>query len=124
MRKDLDPALWGRSGWSFLRSCAEASDAGTRSHYHQLFRLLPDVLPCGNCRHHSREYLRQFPPEEAPNLVVWLNDFEEAVRQRKSSTSLAATSSPVGYRWILLCLIIVIAVSAAVAFTLPGAPPI
>jgi hypothetical protein len=117
MRKDLDPSVWGRAGWTFLRSCAEASDPSTRSHYHQLFRLLPDVLPCGNCRRHCREYLRHFPPEEAPDLVVWLTDFEEAVRRRKSSPAQSSTS--VGVGWILLCLVAVVAVAAAVAHALP-----
>ena len=116
MRTDVDPSVWGSSGWAFLRNCLNSSDAASRPYHQQLLRLLPEVLPCGRCRRHSREYLGMHPPEQAPNLSGWLRDFEEAVRRR---TSEEPRSSALGSGPLLACVLLAAALAVAVALLWP-----
>ena len=84
MRTNLNPALWGRDGWAFLKSCAEACDEESLPHYKALVELLPHVLPCEKCRRHAREYIAQHPVQDAASMGRWVRDFEQAVRERVS----------------------------------------
>jgi len=84
MRTNLNPALWGRDGWAFLKSCAEACDEESLPHYKALVELLPHVLPCEKCRRHAREYIARHPVEDAASMGRWVRDFEQAVRERVS----------------------------------------
>ena len=84
MRTNLNPALWGRDGWAFLKSCAEACDDDSLPHYRALVELLPHVLPCEKCRRHARDYIAQHPVEDAASMGRWVRDFEQAVRERVS----------------------------------------
>jgi hypothetical protein len=84
MRSNLNPKYWGPEGWAFLKSCARACDEESFPHYAALVKLLPHVLPCEKCRHHAEEYIQRNPPQSAQELLSWIEDFERAVRQRKS----------------------------------------
>ena len=119
MRRDLDPSVWGRAGWAFLGSCAHAVDEHTQAHYHQLLRLLPEVLPCGKCRRHSRDYLSQNPPEEAADLEKWLQHFEAAVAQRKAKGEQLPPSPVMRAGPLLLCLLLCACVAVAAARAWP-----
>ena len=90
MRKNLNPKLWGRNGWTFLKQCAEACDEDSFPAYQQMISLLPEVLPCEKCRAHAREYILAHPPEPGEDLVRWFQDFERAVGERKRSHSEAS----------------------------------
>ena len=72
MRANLEPEIWGPSGWAFLSSCVTACDEASRSDYLALLRLLPAVLPCSSCRHHAAEYISAHPPEKSAHLGDWL----------------------------------------------------
>jgi hypothetical protein len=84
MRRNVSPKVWGREGWTFLTSCAQACDEESFDKYVQFLELLPDVLPCEQCRYHARQYLLEHPPSKAPDLTQWVQDFERAVGQRKA----------------------------------------
>ena len=116
MRRDLTSAVWGSAGWTFLRSCAHASDAQTRSSYNQFFRLLPEVLPCEACRRHTREYVVEHPPEAAADLEVWLCDFEAAVKRRVRRK----LPEHLGVEWVAIPVLLVVAV--AIVFAVARSP--
>ena len=91
MRKNLNPKVWGKTGWSFLKHCAEACDQDSFPRYLEFLKLLPEVLPCEKCRKHAADYLARNPPETGDNLSQWVEDFEANVRARKDA-ELAAPS--------------------------------
>jgi hypothetical protein len=84
MRSNVNPKQWGPAGWSFLKSCARACDEESFPHYAALVKLLPHVLPCEKCRHHAEEYIQRNPPQDATELLHWIEDFELAVGRRKA----------------------------------------
>ena len=85
MRKNLDPNYWGPSAWLFLETCLEGAEHDTKAKKAQieLYRLLPDLLPCERCREHTKEYLYHNPPSLKSDLRDWLSTFKETIRQRK-----------------------------------------
>jgi hypothetical protein len=85
MRANVEPEIWGPSGWHFLTHCLEAYDASTRPAYIQLLQLLPAVLPCAKCRQHAAMYLVKHPPDDSDDLGKWLRDFRTAVAVRVAS---------------------------------------
>ena len=108
MRKNLSPKIWGKSGWSFLRNCAEACDDESFPRYKEFLNLLPDVLPCEKCRQHAREYLRLHPPKPGEDLTQWLEEFENTVRARKQDEQVLVQKrreSP-AQAWVLTGLIL------------------
>jgi len=82
MRANLDPSVWGEKGWAFLGNCLHAYDSSSRDAYLKFLRLLPEVLPCANCRRHAGEYLAKHPPENRDDLSLWLEDFRADVADR------------------------------------------
>lgn len=98
MRNNLHPALWGRDGWSFLKSCAEACDEASLPHYKALVQLLPEILPCEKCREHAREYIAKNPIADAASLSTWFHEFESAVSRRTNAARAPASFAPASSR--------------------------
>ena len=95
MRVNLDPSEWGEKGWAFLDSCLRSCDPSSRSSYVKFLRVLPEVLPCANCRRHTREFLTKNPPEDHHDLLVWLRDFRADVAARVHPQACAFSASTV-----------------------------
>lgn len=113
MRKNLSPKVWGRTGWNFLKHCAEACDEESFPRYLELLRLLPEVLPCEKCRRHAAEYLARNPPRRGEDLAKWIEDFEAAVRARKQEEREEDSAGPGFTRgYLLLGLLLIILVLA------------
>jgi len=113
MRKNLNPRVWGKTGWSFLKHCAEACDEESFPRYLEFLQLLPEVLPCEKCRKHASEYLARNPPRNGEDLARWVEDFEANVRARKEEERAEASEAPGFSRgYLLLGLLLVIMVLA------------
>ena len=84
MRKNIDPKVWGPHAWQFLADCAESIDEDSYDDYKLLIDLLPDVLPCAQCRGHCREYLDLNPLPSVEGIHNWLADFKSHVSMHKS----------------------------------------
>lgn len=93
MRKNLNPQVWGKNGWAFLKQCAEACDEESFPAYLSMIYLLPEVLPCEKCRSHARTYIRDHPPEPGKDLVEWFQAFERSVAERKRQEAAAEASN-------------------------------
>lgn len=91
MRKNVNPSVWGRTGWMFLKHCAQACDDESFPRYLEFLHLLPEVLPCEKCRKHARDYLSTRPPKPGESLTAWVEDFEASVRQRKAAEDAASS---------------------------------
>lgn len=85
MRKNVNPSVWGQTGWTFLKHCAQACDDESFPRYLEFLHLLPEVLPCEKCRKHARDYLSAHPPKPGESLTAWIEGFEASVRQRKAA---------------------------------------
>lgn len=86
MRQNIDPKLWGSSGWTFLKYCAEGSDACS---FETLLNALPDILPCEECRFHCRQYVDTHPVVDG-DFALWMQEFQDAVSARKATSPPAA----------------------------------
>ena len=84
MRQNVNPTIWGPHAWAFLRHCATACDETCSASYKQFLELLPEVLPCQQCREHCGAYIAD-NPVDTTDLVSWLDRFREAVAKRKAS---------------------------------------
>lgn len=82
-RPNVDPKIWGPPAWKFLRYCAVACDDTCSESYRRFLELLPDVLPCEQCREHSAAYIVE-NPVDTNNLVKWIDRFQQAVSKRKA----------------------------------------
>ena len=94
MRKNLNPQVWGKNGWTFLKQCAEACDEDSFPAYLNMISLLPDVLPCEKCRAHARAYVRDHPPKPGEDLVEWFQAFERSVGERKRQEAASVSPGP------------------------------
>lgn len=92
---------WGRRLWLFLFDLAQAYNPRSRPQRESMLEILnalPHRLPCPECRVHTAEFLRQFPPDKpclllettgelivpldsAENLTDWLILFRERSKE-------------------------------------------
>jgi hypothetical protein len=73
-RNALSPIVWGPKGWFFLESIAlgypeEPSDDEKES-MKDLILSLENLLPCGTCRYHYGEYLKNYLKNKTLDTVV------------------------------------------------------
>lgn len=79
----VDPAKWGPGAWRFLHYLTllfpDAPSPLKSRPFRKLFRLLPQVLPCGKCRAHLRQTYRRLPPDfrNRAMLVRWMYKVHE-----------------------------------------------
>ncbi len=79
----VDPTKWGPGAWRFLHNVTllfpDAPSPSKSRPFRKLFRLLPTVLPCGNCRAHLRQTYRRLPPDfrNRAVLVRWIYKVHE-----------------------------------------------
>ena len=110
MRNNLKPTVWGPTAWDFLDQCLFAYDESSREAYLQLMHLLPQILPCELCRHHSAKFIRENPPDCQDDLKEWLRMFRLDIAQRKTRSRENARAG--GWKLTLFLLILVIALGA------------
>ena len=102
MRKNINPQIWGESGWTFLSSCLSACDEESRSACLMLIHILPQVLPCTSCREHTRAYIATHPPKLEKDLVKWLDAFKLDVKQRLRLRTKEKTRTGASYVLVIL----------------------
>jgi hypothetical protein len=95
---ELTVDVWGPRYWKLLHIMAtrtgigdDTIDSDVANGFFYLLQLLPDVLPCKECKGHARTYIleNRFKPQglignHLRNYIMkWLLDFHNAVRLRK-----------------------------------------
>jgi hypothetical protein len=80
-RVDYDPRLWGGAGWTFLEYCARGLDGESSRSFGRFVELLPDLLPCEDCRRHTAEYLKT-RPLDLKDPIGWVSTFRASVAAR------------------------------------------
>ena len=79
----VDPTKWGPGAWRFLHNVTllfpDTSSPAKSRPFRKLFRLLPNVLPCGKCRAHLRQTYRKLPPDlkNRAVLIRWMYKVHE-----------------------------------------------
>lgn len=85
---NLSPKVWGPYAWFFLDSIVLSLDEKNIDKYKAFFEQLQYVLPCGACRSHFGEYLRENPlmyVDTRDKFIVWINNLHNMVRKRNGS---------------------------------------
>ncbi len=124
----IDPSVWGESGWTFLRSVLHGFDPAEQSKakLEQWWNLLPEVLPCANCRvNFGDKTLTKYPirPYLERNM---LPEYYRRVRAevRKHETKTGGTlyaklhreaAAPSRYTWRFVVGTAVVAIGVGVA---------
>lgn len=120
MRQNVDPALWGPSAWKFLDYCAKACDPGSAQSYKKWIELLPEVLPCEQCREHSAAYIASHPVDTS-DLNGWIKKFQSAVSHRKAQESPQRQQQPpCAKRRMFLVVVGVLTVALALVLLIVG----
>ena len=81
MSSNINPAIWGSAGWTFLRNIAKGyPDNPTEEDkikYRKYFELVGEVLPCEKCRASYKEHWKQVSIDNflinKNNLYQWVN---------------------------------------------------
>ena len=92
----MDTRFWGPSGWRLLHLTVEAP-LGSRSEeaVHELFTLLPFVLPCKFCRYSLSEYYKDRPiPIQFEKKRHWLYKIHNNVNAKLRSQNLSVVADP------------------------------
>lgn len=97
-RTDVPPEHWGRAMWTTLFACLEGISENESIAWEEwILLLLPSLLPCGRCRQHYSEYVRNHPfplwettkessvsfSEWKEQARSWLVILQEVIRQDK-----------------------------------------
>jgi hypothetical protein len=83
MRVNVPPKVWGSCAWTFLDACAVGVDSQSSAAFSRFLELLPEVLPCEQCRKHAGAYLASHPIRDREPRA-WLQAFRAAVEKRKA----------------------------------------
>jgi hypothetical protein len=116
MRENLDPKFWGPNAWQFLQDCAVSVDDESYPSYQQLIALLPQVLPCENCRNHCDMYLRDHPLPPPSHLHDWLGNFQATVRARKDEENGTTPTVTGTIMTIILAIILLVGAVASLHY--------
>ena len=102
----MDPNVWGPPLWFIMHSVAmnypEASPSYVeqRNHY-DFYHSLRNVLPCGVCREHYAELLKQYPLnpylESRGQLVTWVVLIHNKVNMRYGKTEMTVRDANAHY---------------------------
>jgi hypothetical protein len=96
---NISPDVWGPSLWHFIHvftfSYPERPSMDEQMNARRFFETLATILPCENCREHTKLYLRQHPPQVLSRdaLIQYAYNFHLAVNKRINS------SPPPDYTW-------------------------
>ena len=109
-RRNVNPAAWGRSAWTFLHAAAYAYPQSEPKPRHiaafkSLIQSLPHTLPCRDCRKHLGVELGSRKPEESEKMKAldaalaagsealgeWLNDLNKKVSARLKKEDVVLT---------------------------------
>jgi hypothetical protein len=107
-RVDYDPRLWGGAGWTFLEYCAKGLDGESSRSFGRFVELLPDLLPCEDCRRHTAEYLKM-RPLDANDPLGWVRTFRASVAARITREHGIANDS------LTICAVVALAAAAVAA---------
>lgn len=88
--KNINPAIWGSSGWVFLHSIAESyPDYPTdydKQTFKSFFESLKAILPCRKCQINYKNHLNNIPLTNEvlssnKNLNIWLSNVHNEVNK-------------------------------------------
>jgi hypothetical protein len=126
---NIDPKVWGKSGWIFLHSITfsypDNPSPETKQIYKEFFLKVGKILPCEKCRYNYDLHLQKYPLDNSAlfshdSLITWLinirnevnaildknyvtiDDVVEEMEQAKNKTS--------KYKYLCLILIAIIAI--------------
>jgi hypothetical protein len=90
---NIDPNLWGESGWTFLHyitfAYPDLPSEKDKISAMAFFSQLPYILPCQVCRINLKDHLQKYPLNKITvqsrfNLIMWLLNIHNEVNiQRK-----------------------------------------
>lgn len=63
-KKLRNPKIWGNGTWKLLHCMSHQYSPEKRSEYRNFYKSLVEVLPCGYCRDHSKEFFASNPIEQ------------------------------------------------------------
>ena len=96
MRANINTSVWGRAGWTFLRSIAESypqvpSDTD-KEQFKSFFESLRYMLPCEKCRMNYSSHIAEVPLEglwldNTSRLTQWLDIIKQKVDHQKHQPS-------------------------------------
>ena len=90
MASNIDPRIWGSSGWIFLRNIAKGyPDKPTqqdKEKYKKYFELIGEVLPCSKCRYNYKKHWKEVNINEYLHhknaLYRWVNIIKNKTNTR------------------------------------------
>ncbi len=91
-RDNINPIIWGTSGWKFIHYIAlaypiEPTDK-VKKEYKIFFNMIKYVLPCEKCRNNYEKHLKIYPIEEYLNdkksLFKWTVHMHNAVNKENN----------------------------------------
>ena len=84
---NINPSIWGRSGWIFLHCIAHAypdnPSNSDKTTFYKFFISIKDVLPCEKCRINYIDHLKMYPLNDKAlssknNLIEWFTNIRNA----------------------------------------------
>ena len=88
--RNINPELWGPSGWNFIHYAALGLEQSRLPSFRMFLDVLPDMLPCENCRSHARNYLSSHQVATASDAFGFTVDFHNAVNSRLGKPTMDA----------------------------------
>lgn len=97
MKNNLQPDVWGPSGWNFIHYVAlgypDNPTEDDKLHYKTFYESLGHVLPCQGCATHYKDTVSQFPLtqslESRDDLLRWTFDIHNLVNARLEKPQLS-----------------------------------
>ena len=129
MKNNLQPDVWGPSGWKFMHYVAlgypEHPTETDKTNYKNFYQSLGHILPCQGCANHYKETVETHPIEgnlrTRDDLLRWTFEIHNKVNSRLDKPELSYEEALVLYThkqfpvldvlWKLLILIAIVILS-------------
>lgn len=86
MKRSIDPAIWGPSGWKVVHALAAYAEVDPS--VMSVFKHFYLLLPCPACQQNYQNHLKQLPiPSEPSKVLKWSYELHERVNQWKGKRS-------------------------------------
>lgn len=88
----IDPSIWGKSAWTFIRCILQTFDPATQDSEAlcRWINALPQVLPCYKCRINFTHTLQKYPFKEYCDkglYTKWYDSVREEVRRHETPSN-------------------------------------
>lgn len=98
---DINPSIWGPSGWIFLENVAKGFPKNPtiieKHNYKVFFTSLTNILPCSTCRQNYKKHLRNYPLKDylknSNTLLKWVNLIKTKTKEKIKQQIKAQKSS-------------------------------